>query len=337
LSRLLAVLVLVFLATAAVHAQSPSPTPTPLRLAVGRLPLYPPALAWYIGEEKGIFKRHGLNLEIRLYDSWGKATEATATGQADGNVASPQCAILADAAGAALPIVLVTDNAENDRLIAMPSIRDVRGLRGKRIVTWKPTSAYAFLYQTLHKAGLTMNDVTVVSASSMDEVSTMWLTGKYDAAVMWEPYLTPGIAKFRARVLARTRSVPGIMPGMITVNPAVLQTRAGDIQKLVDSWLDISDWLRAHPDEGNAIMAKHAGLPVAQYNMARFGVHLLTRAEILREFTPLPDKSDLRSLYNLLALRLRLDHKSGLAPRLESVDALIDGRFVRKALGGPAR
>lgn len=323
---------------------APAPTeipPTPsgsepsrsLRLVIAQAPPDPVANAWYVGQERGFFKKHGLDIALVDCPTWDAATRAVATGHADGCVVGPHWPFFSSSPGFAARIVLVTHHAVGDSLIARKSIRSIKQLKKRRVGTRGGSSACAFLAETLRRNGMALKSIRFMPATTMEDVFEGWRARNYDAIVTWEPYLTRAIRRHRAVVLARSGNVSGIAPGFVVMTPDAIAARPAEVQKLVEAWYDIVDWIRAHPHEADAIVSRHAGLPVASYNFKRYGVRLMGRHENPSAFASRTHGRDYSSLWNLVPFRLRLDRQTSRSEKTRPPDIQVEPRFVT---GSPA-
>jgi NitT/TauT family transport system substrate-binding protein len=64
-----------------------------------------------------------------------------------------------------------------------------------------------------------------------------------------------------------------------------VKDRPEDVQKIIDAWFMTMDFLKANPDRAIAIMAKKAGVSVAEYREYDAGTTLFTLQQNLTAFT----------------------------------------------------
>ena len=114
--------------------------------------------------EKGLFDRHGANVELKWYDDYTLSMKDLAAGYIDGN-----CQTLNDTISFAVDavkgegVVLVNDNsAGNDKIITAPGINIVKDLEGKRVAVEAGVVDDFLLTLALEREGRSRNDVKIV-------------------------------------------------------------------------------------------------------------------------------------------------------------------------------
>jgi sulfonate transport system substrate-binding protein len=79
-------------------------------------------------------------------------------------------------------------------------IQNVSGLKGKRVALNKGSNVHFFLVKLLEKAGLKIDDITLVYLTPVDAWAA-FEGGSIDAWVIWDPYMTAAVDRLGARVL----------------------------------------------------------------------------------------------------------------------------------------
>lgn len=109
----------------------------------------------FVAEEHGIFTRHGLTIEYKKMGTVDKATSAVVDGEADLAITPPEGAVSNFVNGGALRVIASNANRLPMSLVARPSIRSIRELKGKKIGTSSLTEGTAIYTQMLlSKEGL---------------------------------------------------------------------------------------------------------------------------------------------------------------------------------------
>jgi NitT/TauT family transport system substrate-binding protein len=143
-----------------------------------------------VAKEKGYFARHGLNVTIRDYPTGALAMNELLSGRADLAYAAefvgvstsfraPDFKIIGSTAKSNVIALVV----RNDRGIVKPS-----DLKGKIIAVPKGTAAEFYLGRYLTLNGMDIRDVTVKNLGPAGLVTSV-VSGDYDAAIIWEPYV----------------------------------------------------------------------------------------------------------------------------------------------------
>ena len=117
-----------------------------------------------------------------------------------------------------------------------------------------------YLNVLLKEAGLSEADIETVDLSA-DDAGNAFLMREVDAAVTWEPWLTQGKAMPSTAISWPTRpSSPGLLVDCLVAKADCLRAIAGQSSR---RWrapgMRRCDYVEAHPDEANEIMARHVG------------------------------------------------------------------------------
>lgn len=96
---------------------------------------WPGWTAWEIADKKGFFQKHGVKVKLEWFE-YGPSLEAFSVGKVDAVGLSNGDAMVLNATGARNVIILINDYSNgNDKIVARPGIRSVKGLREKRSVS----------------------------------------------------------------------------------------------------------------------------------------------------------------------------------------------------------
>ena len=110
----------------------------------------------------------------------------------------------------------------------------------------------------LKEAGLSEADIEVVDLSG-DDAANAFLMQEVDAAVTWEPWLTHGKNAEHGHLLADCSRAAGATGRLPDHHGSVFDDRQAEFQALARAWDAAVDYVEAHPDEANQIMARHVG------------------------------------------------------------------------------
>jgi NitT/TauT family transport system substrate-binding protein len=103
----------------------------------------------FIAEEHGIFARHGLTIEYKKMGTVDKATIAVLEGEADLAITPPEGAVSNFVKGGELRVIASNSNRLPMSLVAQPSIKSIRDLKGKKVGTSSLTEGTAIYTQML--------------------------------------------------------------------------------------------------------------------------------------------------------------------------------------------
>ncbi|WP_179395858.1 aliphatic sulfonate ABC transporter substrate-binding protein [Lacticaseibacillus absianus] len=134
------------------------------------------------------------------------------------------------------------------------NIKTLADLKGKRIAYAKGTTAQFMLIQTLLKANLTVNDVTIVD---MDQsaASVAFAKGKVDAWVSWDPYTATAEIEQNAVVLTNSKGLS--MDRDFVVSSRKYASKHTDVSTLLIQYLaEDMDWANANHDKLITMLTK---------------------------------------------------------------------------------
>lgn len=142
-------------------------------------------------------------------------------------------------------------------------IKSAADLKGKKVATNLSSTGHNMVDKYLSTAGLTINDIELVSATPAD-MSYMVRNGIVDAISVWEPSITRLVDNGDCRILAQGSDCG--LEGVNTIvgrkdyceaNPEVVETVLKEYKKAADNISDTSD-------ETWEYVAKYLGLDVSQ-------------------------------------------------------------------------
>lgn len=176
------------LASCAVTSSSPAQFTT---LTVLSYPDRPAKLPLWLAQEAGLFKKYGLNVEIKTPRSGEEIVGAAGKNGADIYVATANWMVSAIGDGADL-VFFANTGYSVLKLVARPAITSVGELKGKRIGTGEPGSSQdRITRETLRRLGLDADkDVTLVPFGSRSVLRlNALLKGEIDATTSNEDNL----------------------------------------------------------------------------------------------------------------------------------------------------
>ena len=109
---------------------------------------------------------------------------------------------------------------------------------------------------------------------SSDDAGTAFVSGKLDAAVTWEPWLSKAKAMPSGHVLVTTRDRP-VIQDVLFVTEGVIQKRRPDLTKFLRACFDAVEFWKQNSTEGNQIIAKALDLPLADIEAMLPGIRIM--------------------------------------------------------------
>lgn len=325
MSRVRALVLVLALALLCLPACSAAPASSVGRVVVG-YSAWPGWFPWLVAEEQGLFRAHGVEVELRYFDSYTDSLSALAAGEIDANSQTLNDTVASVSSGAAQSVVLVNDNSTgNDKIIAREGVRGLVDLRGKRVAVEQGTVDHYLLLLALAEVDLTQADIELVPLPT-DEAVDAFTAGRVDAVGAFAPFTSEALELPGSRAIATSAEFPGAIPDHLVVRADLAAERPDAVQALVDTWFDVLDSIRDDRDPAIAVMARQAGVDEARYAEYETGTTLFTWQENLDAFTPGTTSQHLNYQARQIASFL-VD--AGLITTEPELDGLFDDRFVQ--------
>ncbi len=292
--------------------------PEPMRIAIS---------AWAgvevaeLAARLGLYEKHGVSVQMIRFSVYSDALAALRDGKVQAGMQTLDDAIRQAAAGRNLRVILATDASfGGDGLVVRAGVDSLAKLRGLRVGAEIGTVGHYSLLKILERAGLTLEDITVVSIPAW-EIREAFRAGTIDAGVTWEPYLTATAQEIGGSVLITSRDYPETIITTMAVDAAVAAKRPGDVRRVAAAYFEAFDYLRAHPEEAHALMALAEGVSEAEFAAHAEGLRYLD----LDANRVLFERGRLAVLTRDIAEFLL---RQGVIRSLPEAGALLDGSFL---------
>jgi ABC-type nitrate/sulfonate/bicarbonate transport system substrate-binding protein len=147
--------------------------------------------ALYVGIEAGIFKKHNIDAELKLFPTGAASTPYLISGDVQVSLAGPPAGILAHARAPQVVMVGQGSGVHSDwyAAVAESGIKDVPGLRGKKVGVNLGAGSETFTTEVLKKYGMTLKDIAVVNLD-LPEMLAGLERGDIVAFFAWDPWIT---------------------------------------------------------------------------------------------------------------------------------------------------
>lgn len=230
---------------------------TPLKIGLVTWLGYGP---FYIAQEKGFFKENNVEVQLEKIEGDVERRAAIASGNLDAIALTLDSMIVLRSNGIPLKAVMAIDSSNGgDGIVAVQSIGTVKDLKGHEIAFPTGLPSHYFLYSVLKQNGLKMSDIKPVVMDA-DQAGAAFASGKIDAAVTWEPWLSKAREVGRGHVLADSKTNPGEIADVLFMRESVITSRSQEIEGLIKAWYKAVDFVSSNPDEAKAIMSRAFGL-----------------------------------------------------------------------------
>jgi len=255
-----------------------------IKLTIGQRGVFENAVS-ELGQDHGIFKKHGLKLEILYTQGGGETLQAVVAGAVDVGIAAGTLGTLgAYAKGAPVRVIGATMKGSYEfwYVPAGSPIKSFKDAAGKTVAYSSTGSSTSLIVAALQKH----YDVKVQPVATGSPVATMTqaMSGQVDVGWSAAPTGVDALQDGRIRLVARGNDVPafaGQTVRLIVVNAGALADRPDVFKRYMQAYRETLDWMYADPDALKAY-AKWAGISEA--------VALHTRDDFVPKENALPDK-----------------------------------------------
>ncbi len=252
----------------------------------------------WVTADKGIWKKHGLDVELIFLRGGSRTVSALIGGSVDFILGSDLGITTAILQGASLTRVGVTTNTLGYSIVVQPNIKTIRDLKGKIIgITPGRDAAYARVVKLLRDNGMdSSKDVTFLSVGDGGPAARVAAlsTGVIHAS-MFTPPSDMISEKAGMKVLARI-DVANVAGGLNTT-PVFIQKNRPQLLRFLRGYIEGIRYLKFNRDESLKIFSKYVRNPDLGI-MAYLYEEISTRAE--KDLRPQSDA--VRALLELAAL-----------------------------------
>jgi sulfonate transport system substrate-binding protein len=224
--------------------------------------------------------------------------------------------IFAQAAGAPIRIVAVTENSPRYEVILVPNdspLRSVQDLRGKKVAFAKGSGAHHLLLAALRQAGLGMTDITPAYLTPND-AQPAFTNGDVDAWAVWDPYAANNLRQGARKLVDGQGLIHGY--GFQVTSEKALKdpTKVALLSEYLGRARRAQAWDNAHRD---AWSAKYADLTKLSRDVAR---------DMFEHYAPVyvPIDDQVENVQQALA---DLFFEAGVISKRIDVRAIFDERF----------
>ena len=142
----------------------------------------------WVAQEEGLFKKHGLDIELIHIASTSKAIQSMVSGEIQFTTADALNSIQAVSAGADVVMVCEGVNRFVFSIMARADLKRVAELKGKKIgITRLGSSTHTAVLYVVNKAGLGANDYTLLQLGEVPNILTTLLAAQIDAGALSPP------------------------------------------------------------------------------------------------------------------------------------------------------
>jgi len=307
------------LLSACAGTSASAPANPPLRIAWNLWYGYYPLV---IAAEKGLFEKHGVQVEPVFYDTYANQAPDLASGMVDGAM-TVLSDTLFDSLSNDVQVVLATDNSVGaDQVVVSSDIVNLSDLRGKRIgVESSNVGGVLLVRKMLEVNGISPSEVTFVEVSP-EEVPAS-IPGLIDAGYTFDPYTSESRAK-GDKVVFSSADAPGVIVDVLAFRKDITQNRPEEVKAFIAAWFEALEYWQYNVDDGNALIAKATGQKPE--DIFTEGINLLDQNANILAFTK---GTDYTSLYFAAEQEIQFVILTGDITQPVDINNLLNPSFLK--------
>jgi NitT/TauT family transport system substrate-binding protein len=233
-------------------------------LTFGVLPVLQ-ALPVFVADEKGLFRKEGLNVDVLTFRTALETGTALSTGRLHGYFGDLFTPIVLAAGGTRLKIAarnFITRPGERMfAILAGPEtgITDLEALSGVPVAVSTNTIIEYITVTLMKKSGLDEDGLEMLEARNIPLRYQMLMTGQVKAAALPEPLVSLAENK-GARVLADD-AAGGLTSTVLVFSGDALAERRGDVKRFLKVMNSAADLINSDPEGVRPIMNRNCKVP----------------------------------------------------------------------------
>lgn len=213
----------------------------------------------FLARDNRYFDESGVNVELTNIEDPKLRFAALAAGKLDGLVTTLDTMSLYWKPNFQFQAVLGLDDSKGgDGIVSSSSIKTVKDLRGKRVAFNEGSVSHFFLSVLLRQNGMTEKDVKSINMRQ-DDAGAAFLSGKVDAAVTWEPWLSRAKRAPNGHILVDSSQTPGLIVDVMVIRRDVLTAHPDAVRAAILGWYKAVEYWKKNPADADRIMAKAVG------------------------------------------------------------------------------
>jgi len=287
---------------------------------------WPPFNILYVAQEKGIFEKNGVEVELDIQDYGAESMSVYAKENFDGIMHAYTDIFTMNAIYVPSSVVYAIDfSIEGDFIIS--DFDSLEQLKGKRIgVNEMYGFSYFFVLKALQSVGLDENDVELVSIP-IDDMLFSIKSGQVDAGHSWNiaDSLDPDVY-----VIAYAGDYSGIITDVISFKHSSIEQNPLAIEALVRSYTEVIEYCEINKSECARIISEEIGWSEEEVLLTFDAVQMLTPEDNLEIMTNLENP---QSLYNSGKFIAEALYELEQINELPDYDKTVNSQFIEKILG----
>lgn len=225
---------------------------------------------FYVAEKEGLFKKHGVTVELQNFSSARDLSTALQGGELDALMTDPVVTALSLKGGTDVRIVAMALGAvpEEGRFLVISApesgITSPEQLEGRNIAISNNTMMDYLVEQYENTLGLDKTAITTVNMPDLMLRTTTLLEGtEIDAAILPDPLAAYAVAEGANVVIDDTKLDENFSQSVVTVTADAIQNNRAAVDAMLDAYNEAIELINANPDEYRTFALECANVPEA--------------------------------------------------------------------------
>lgn len=274
---------------------------------------------FYVAVEKGLFKKYGVEVELKDFADPALIPAALASGGIQGAMYTYDQVINLVANGNDYRVVMPIDYSNGaDALIASKSVKSLADLKGKQVAYPFATCDNLLVAYALQTVGLIESDVQGLDTTPENVPAA--LAAGAAAGATYEPNVSKAL-KLEVgdgfHTLYTSASAPGLITDILYFPSTFISKNPQAVSAVISGYIDGMKFMKDNPEESYAIVAKYFSTTVDDVKEQAKGVYNVPVSEMAGYFTPRDDAKSLFTSGKLIADILVKRGQIRAAPKVE--------------------
>jgi NitT/TauT family transport system substrate-binding protein len=226
-----------------------------VKIAVGVDPVF---TAWWIAEEKGFYKKHGINAEITQFSGGPALGDATMAGEADIGSSGTATWMPRIVRGSMVVLATMATSPDAFKMAALTSIKSLSDLPGKKVGTVGGSSTDYLWVMVAKKLNLPETAFDLIPMTPPELVPSLD-RGDINAFFVWEPWASRAVevsGKSKVHIMANSGDVGYMLNFIVVANKKFVDAKPDVTVRVLAALRDAIDFQNKNPAEATRIGAE---------------------------------------------------------------------------------
>lgn len=238
---------------------------------------FSPYAPWYIIKERQLAK--DIDLDVKIIEGITEKNAAISSGQIQCMNNTLDSMVLAKSGDLPIKVVAFSNMSYGlDKMVVTKDIKSVADFKGKKYGADYGFLNHMWMLLTLKRAGMDQKAAEHV-VMLPQESAAAFASGGLDIDINYDPFAAQSLKREGAKVLTSSLAdrtwERGLISDAIACNEVWMKEKPAVAKELMRAWFEAVNWWKENPEEGNAIIAKGLGWPIADVKLTQYGAIML--------------------------------------------------------------